>query len=176
MKVRNTALQTLLIAAVLSVLALTTAHAAHHKQGEAAAEVMIADAYARAARQGNSAVFMTLINHGASDHAIVGVSGDVAKAVELHTHLHEGGMMRMRQVDKIAIPAGGKASLQPGGDHVMLIGLHKALEAGDMVHVTLEFADGSTKMIMAPVKSATAVPGNMDSGTMKPMEGHNHNM
>jgi copper(I)-binding protein len=139
----------------------------------AAAEVMVQNPYARAVAPGqkNSAVFMTLMNHGKAEHAIVRASGDVSDVVELHTHINDGGVMRMRPIDKITVAAGGKTDLQPGGLHVMLIGLKGALNEGDMVHLTLTFEDGSTAMVMAPVKAVAPAGG----GSMN-MEGHKHNM
>ncbi len=73
------------------------------------------------------------------------------RVTELHTHLNEGGVMKMRPVESIAIKAGGEAKLQPGGQHVMLIGLQSALEEGKTLPITLTFGDGSSKKIEAAI-------------------------
>ena len=110
--------------------------------------------YVRAVPPGqpNSAAFMTFSNSSDTDHAIVSASSDVAAVVELHTHTHKDGMMMMRRVDKIDIPAKGSTTLQPGGLHIMLIKLHDGLKLGQPVKVVLTFADGSSKEITAPVE------------------------
>ena len=120
----------------------------------AAENMMIVDPYVRAVPPGQtvSACFMQLKNNSSMAHAIVKASSDVAKVVELHTHTHENGMMMMRQVEKMDIPANGETTLQPGGLHIMLIGLHNELKLDQKVSITLEFEDGSKKQIEAPVR------------------------
>jgi copper(I)-binding protein len=64
----------------------------------------------------------------------------------------EEGMMRMRKVDKIELPAGEVISLKPGGLHVMLIGLKQKLVPGGTIGITLNFDDGSELKLDAPVR------------------------
>lgn len=87
----------------------------------------------------NGAVFMTLKNTHDEDDALVGVTSDIARTLEIHTHIHEDGILRMREVDSISIPASGEAVLKPMGDHIMLIGLNETLETGDQFDLTLTF-------------------------------------
>ncbi len=114
----------------------------------------ITDAYARAVPPGqpNSAVFLTLTNGSAAPRALVAAESPAAETVELHTHLHEDGMMRMRRVERIEVPAEGSVSLQPGGLHLMLIGLKGDLAPGDQVDLTLSFDDGTQVQVLAPVR------------------------
>lgn len=118
------------------------------------AEVTVKDAYARAVPPGqmNSASFMMLKNDDEKSVSLVSGSSSVAKVVELHNHINENGVMKMRQVEKIDIPANGMAHLQPGGLHVMLIGLKKDLMEGDNIDLNLEFSDGSSQELTIPVK------------------------
>ena len=120
----------------------------------AASSVTVSDAYARAVPPGqpNSASFMTLHNNSAADHALLGAGSAAAEAVELHTHSMKDGMMQMRRVEKIDIPAGAETRLQPGGLHVMLIGLKQPLHPGEAVSLSLQFDDGSTLDVSAPVR------------------------
>lgn len=120
----------------------------------AMAEVTINDAYARAVPPGqmNSASFMMLKNDDEKSVSLVSGSSSVAKVVELHNHINENGVMKMRQVEKIDIPANGMAHLQPGGLHLMLIGLKKDLMEGDNIDLNLEFSDGSSQELTIPVK------------------------
>ncbi len=131
----------------------------------ALAEVSVEDAYARAVPPGqmNSASFMTLKNSEAKDVALVSGTSSVAKAVELHNHISEDGVMKMRQVKQINIPATGSTTLQPGGLHVMLIGLTQDLAEGQEIDLKLEFSDGSNQMLNIPVKKV-----------MNGMKGHSH--
>jgi len=63
----------------------------------------------------------------------------------------EGDVMRMRRVDAIDIPAGGAASLAPGGDHLMIFGVKAEDLADGEMALTLTFADGATLPITLPV-------------------------
>nr|WP_135606949.1 copper chaperone PCu(A)C [Solemya velesiana gill symbiont] len=122
--------------------------------GTAADSVTVSDPYARAVPPGqpNSASFMTIVNNSEKDHALVNAESPVSKVVELHTHRMEEGMMKMRRVEKIDLPAGQTVALKPGGLHVMFIGLKQDLKPGENVDVTLIFEDGSKTQIQAPVK------------------------
>ncbi|MEO5374738.1 MAG: copper chaperone PCu(A)C [Alphaproteobacteria bacterium] len=116
------------------------------------------------------AVFMTITNGGSKADALTGAATDVAKMAELHTHIHEGEVMRMRKVDSIPVPAGGTVALKPGGDHVMLMGLTRPVKPGDMVPLTLTFRDGGTVAVQAHVMGPGAMQmdhGSMDHGHMK---------
>lgn len=130
----------------------------------AADSINIVDPYVRAVPPGQtvSAAFMQLKNTSDQKHAIVNAKSTISKVVELHTHTHENGMMKMRQVEKMEIPANGETILQPGGLHIMLIGLQSTLTLDQKVALTLEFEDGSTKKIEAPVRKI------MMKGMMKP--------
>lgn len=99
-----------------------------------------------------TSAYLTLRNAGTAGHALVKASSPAARITELHTVANEGGVLKMRPVPKIDIPAGGETRLQPGGLHVMLIGLKAPLKEGGMVSVTLGFEDGSQKTVEAPVK------------------------
>ncbi len=128
---------------------------------DAAARVFPIEPYVRAMAPGqsSSAAFMTLRNASNTDHALVSAESPVAGIVELHTHTMEEGMMRMRQVERIDLPARSMTVLKPGGLHVMLMRVEGTLRHGDKVPVTLVFEDGSKKEIEAPVrKIVTRMP------------------
>ena len=69
----------------------------------------------------------------------MGVRTPRAKKAELHTHVNEGEMMRMKQIDSIEVPAGGQVEFKPGSNHVMLFELSAPLVAGERFPLTLEF-------------------------------------
>ncbi len=95
--------------------------------------------------------FMVLNNKGNADIKLVKASNPATKQTELHTHINDNGVMRMREVKDIEIKAKSSATLQPGGLHVMLIGFVKELTEGQMLPITLTFQDGSSKTIEAKV-------------------------
>ncbi|RDE49423.1 MAG: copper chaperone PCu(A)C [Candidatus Accumulibacter meliphilus] len=135
-------------------------------------DLTIADAYVRLVPPGtpNTAAFMTISNSGSSDRKLIQAESPVARNAELHTHLNDQGMMRMRQVADIEIKAGAQTELKPGGYHVMLLDLQQPLKEGDSVALTLRFDDGSTKEIDAAVKkpqTAMKAPTPATHGAMK---------
>jgi copper(I)-binding protein len=132
-------------------------------------EVGIEGAYVRAVPPGqpNSAAFMKVSNKGRTEHALVAGSSPAAAVVELHTHTMEGGMMRMRQVEKIELPAGETVSLEPGGLHVMLIGLQQKLVPEETIPLTLRFEDGSEVTLQVPVRKLQMKMRPMDHGQKK---------
>ncbi|MCV6588770.1 MAG: copper chaperone PCu(A)C [Marinobacterium sp.] len=135
------------------------------------AQVTVDAPYARAVPPGqpNSAAFMTLVNDSDAV-SVVGGSSSASDVVELHTHTHENGVMRMRRINSIDIPANGEAVLKPGGLHIMLIGLKQQLKPEQTIDLTLEFSDGNRQTLTLPVKS---VMGGMKMKHGKG-QGHQH--
>ncbi len=121
--------------------------------------------------QMTSASFLTIKNASDKDVSLIKASSDVAKNVELHEHVHDNGMMKMRQVKEIKIPANGKTVLKPGGYHIMLIGLTRKIKAGDMIDIELEFNNGDKQAIKAEVKKIMqGMMGNMKGMKMGGMK------
>lgn len=90
--------------------------------GLAQAELLIEEGYVRAPLPGRymSAAFMTFNNTGKQDVVLKSASIQGAGLVEYHTHTHENGVMRMRQIEELKVPAGEKVVLEPGGLHLMI--------------------------------------------------------
>jgi copper(I)-binding protein len=101
---------------------------------------------------GNGAVYVTLSNTGSQADALVSASSDAARTVELHEVQKEGGVMKMRPVKSIPVPAGGKVELKPGGYHIMLLDLKRDLKPGETVPVTLRLERGGELRIEAAVR------------------------
>lgn len=163
----------LFTAALVSPLLLAACSGPVADSPEAAgpAEYAVVDGWVRNPPGGRdvTAGFIT-VTAGAAGGQLVGATTDEAETVEIHTMAMEGDVMRMRRVDAIDIPAGGAASLAPGGDHLMIFGVDPAqLEDGEM-DLVLTFADGQTLPVTLPV-SDTAPDLNPDSGAMG-HEGH----
>jgi hypothetical protein len=131
----------------------------------AADNISVVDPYVRMAPPGAMATgaFMVLKNNGDKDVKLVKAANPASKLTELHTHINEGGVMKMRPVAAIDIKAKGEALLQPGGLHVMLIDLKEPMKDGEKIAITLGFDDGSSKEISAPVRRPMPMP--MDATT-----------
>ena len=87
--------------------------------------------------------YATVANASTLERRIVGASSPAFGRVELHTMTHEGGVMRMRPLESLVLPAGGEAKLAPGSDHLMLMEPAKPVRVGDRIAVTFELDDGS---------------------------------
>jgi copper(I)-binding protein len=64
------------------------------------------------------------------------------------------GMMGMRPIARLEIPAGGSVELKPGGYHVMLIDLNQELKAGDKIEITLKFEKAGEIKVTAEVRES----------------------
>lgn len=115
-------------------------------------------AYATSSAQKNGAIFMTVENAGSqADKIIAAENAEIAQRIELHTHSMDSGMMSMYQVEAFEVSNGTK-TLEPMGDHIMLIGLKKQLKIGDTVPLTLTFEKAGTIDIVANVIAAGTKP------------------
>lgn len=114
-------------------------------------------ARATAAGQQAGGGFLKLKNGGAADR-LVSASSPAAQRVELHTMAMDGDVMRMRQVDAIALPAGQTVELKPGGLHLMLMGLKQPLQAGSSVPLKLKFEKAGEVAVDLKIEAATATP------------------
>lgn len=103
----------------------------------AQAQVKVDDPWVRAtvAPQKATGAFMQLTS--AKPAKVVAASSPVADMVEIHEMKMEDGVMKMRAVDALALPAGQAVALKPGSYHVMLMGLKGPIKAGETVPLTL---------------------------------------
>jgi len=101
---------------------------------------------------GTGAAYMVINNTGSEDDKLISAASDVAEAVEIHDMTMENDVMKMFRIDGIDIPAGGSATLQPGGKHVMFIGLYEKLEIGQVITVTLEFEKSGQQTIEVEIR------------------------
>lgn len=87
----------------------------------------------------NGAAYMTLMNSGKATDKLISISTRAAREAELHKHISEGGMVKMRPVGAIAVTPGEPLVMRPGGLHIMLIGLTEPLVEGQSFPLTLTF-------------------------------------
>lgn len=160
-------IKTFVTATAVATLAFTSA--------ALAGDITISKPWARAsagmAKAG--AAFMFILNETGKDDTLISARADVSKKVELHTHLMENGVMKMREVEG-GIPAknGVTQELKPGSYHVMFMGLNAPFQEGQTFPVTLVFEHAGEKTIDVEVKG----PGYMGEmakhgmGAMQNME------
>ena len=142
-------MKSLMLSAAFAALSALAAQA-----GDMMAMEPFAFATAPTAKAGGA--YVPVMSHGAADR-LVGAESDVARRVEIHTHIKDGDVMRMRRVEGgVELPAGGVLEMKPGGVHVMLMGLAAPLEAGTSFPVTLVFESGARLDVDVPVKTRGA--------------------
>ncbi len=138
---------------LLAALAATITLTAH-------ADVTVKDAWIRGVVPGQRATgaFMQLASP--TDAALVAVSTPIAKVSEIHTMSLDNGVMRMRAIPSVPVPAGKTVQLEPGGNHVMLLELTGPLQEGSSVPLTLTFSDAAgkrtTQTVNATVRALTS--------------------
>ncbi|MGO3886441.1 MAG: copper chaperone PCu(A)C [Mycetocola sp.] len=132
----------------------------------AAEQLTVTDAWVKSAEDGMSAAFGELSNTGDSEITLVSVTTPASSDVELHeTVENESGAMVMREKSGgFSIGAGDSLDLEPGGNHIMLMGLNDPILAGDEVTFELEFSDGSHTQFSAPVKDYSGANENYEGG------------
>ena len=139
-----------------------------------AGDIQVENGWARASAPGQDAASVDMIITSKLAATLVAVTSPACKAVELHRMTTEGGMMKMREVNSIDLPAGKTVRLGESGYHLMLVGLKVPLKAGETVPLTLSFKVGEQAVVKlethAAVKSLTATktPAHNDE--------HMHNM
>lgn len=119
----------------LAALLLAAAGAAH------AGDISIEKPWSRATPSGApvGAGYVTLKNTGSAADKLVSATADVAGKVEIHEMSMDNGVMKMRAVNGLEIPAGKSVELKPGGYHIMFMQLKQPLKAGDAVKGVLTF-------------------------------------
>jgi periplasmic copper chaperone A len=112
-----------------------------HAHDSTAGALTIHHPWARATPTGAKvgALYLTVSNSGAEGDRLLSVSTDAAEHCEIHASESGTGMMTMRMVEEVDIPAGDSISLAPQGTHVMLMGLKAPLKKGTTFPATLHF-------------------------------------
>jgi copper(I)-binding protein len=141
---------------VVIALALAACTSTASSVAPSAGSIVVEDAWARTSmgmdRAG--AAYLEVVNETGQADALVGATSPAAGTVELHeTSADAGGQMAMHPVERIELPAGGRVALEPGGLHVMLIGLTADLVAGEEIELTLDFEHAPDLKVKAAVRA-----------------------
>jgi len=103
-------------------------------------DIEVHEAWSRPTAQGNTAAaYFSLHNHTQSDDELIGASSTISDAVEIHESKMENDVMTMNMVMSVPLAAGEELSFEPGGLHVMLVGIKQELKKGDHFELTLHF-------------------------------------
>lgn len=140
----------------LVALALGGPAAAHEYR---LGELSVGHPWSRPAGKGmTGAGFLSVTNAGSTPDVLLAVETPAAKRVEIHQGSTAGGIMRMRKLKGLTIPAGGKVTLQPGGSHLMMLKLTRSFAAGDKVPATLVFERAGRVEVSFAVQAAQPEP------------------
>lgn len=135
-----------------------------------AGEITTSEPWARTTAPGQTSGAVYLVITSQVEASIVAVSSSIAVRASFHSMVHENGVMKMRELEVLPLPAKQEIKLNPGGNHIMLDGLKRPLKEGDSVPLifTIQLADQRREVVRltAKVKSLT-------SGTSN--HGHHHN-
>ncbi len=144
-----------LVGAVMAAALLPMAvHAHEYRVGDV--EIGHPWAKATAGQAVNGAAYLTLADKGSAADRLLSAQTPAAEKAELHTHLMEDGVMKMRRIDGVDLPAGGAlVEFKPGGLHIMLLGLKAPLKEGDKVPLTLTFEKAGTVTVDIAVQGLT---------------------
>jgi len=158
MRIRSLAASSAALLAAVSLSACSTSSdmqaSGSGSPSAAACPVTMSDAWVKAADSGMTAAFGTLSNPATEAATITAASSPASATMELHEVVESGGSMVMQPVTGgFGVPAGGSLTLEPGGYHLMLMGVTEPIEPGDYVDFTLTCATGGSVTVIAQAKT-----------------------
>ena len=113
--------------------------------------VEVRDAWARPAAQGGNGAGYLIIRSAAADE-LLSVASNIAEAVEMHESTMSGDVMEMHQLQSVPLNAGEDVIFEPGGLHIMLIGLKQDLKPGEEFEITLQFKNSEDLKVSVTVQ------------------------
>ena len=107
--------------------------------------LLVADGWARPNPEvtDRAAIYLSIVNEGATEGAVVGASSERCDAIEIHETVAAGDIVEMKRLDEIVLPAGRAVEMEPGGLHLMCVGVTEALVEGDAFSLDVELQSGS---------------------------------
>lgn len=155
--------QTMAALATATLLFATSSAAAEMKHDG----IMVDSPFARASASPavkSGAAYFTVKNHGEMADRLIAVEGDAAARIELHTHVMKDGAMHMTEIEGgVPLAPGESVAFEPGGNHVMMMGLTAPLTEGDTLHLTLVFEHAGKMDVDIPILGVGAM-GDMKHG------------
>ncbi|MFI6506382.1 copper chaperone PCu(A)C [Streptosporangium sp. NPDC050855] len=130
------------------------------------ATLTITDPWVKTAPKGMSAAFGTLVNPTDAEVTVVSGTSPLSPVIELHEVVESGGKMIMRPKEGgFVIPPRGTHRLQPGGDHIMLMGVTEEVKPGARIPFTLTLKGGGTLEFTAIGKEFAGGEEHYEPGT-----------
>ncbi|MGZ9079432.1 MAG: copper chaperone PCu(A)C [Burkholderiales bacterium] len=126
-----------------------------------AADIKVENAWARATAPGQKTGSAYVELTSPADAALVAAGSPLAARVELHSMTLEGGVMRMRALPRIDLPAGKTVKLAPNGLHLMLIDLKRPLKAGDKLPLVLSVQTSGTSLTTLNIEAEVRAVGDV---------------
>jgi copper(I)-binding protein len=137
------------------------------------ADVTVTGAWIREPAEGQtvSAAYGVIANNGDEDITLVGASAPIEGTIEIHeTIMEDDGTMSMQELTEgFLVPAGGEVSLEPGGSHVMIMGI-ESTEIVGTIDVTFIFDSGLEVVAPAEVRALDSDMGEMGDEDMEEIE------
>jgi copper(I)-binding protein len=132
------------------------AHPPASAHGYGKGDLQVRHPWARATPPGAriAAVYLEIRNSGAAPDRVIGAATPVAERVELHVMSVSNGVMKMRERPDFEVPARQRLVLQPGGSHLMIVGIKKPFAKGDRIPLTLRFERAGEVAIELEVQPA----------------------
>lgn len=161
-----------LLAALLSAAPIGATAGEHDHHAAQAAEAKLGDlavsgGWVRATlpNQKAASAYLTVANAGSAPDRLLSASSPAAERVEIHSMSVLDDVMTMRPVPEgLEVPAGGSVALEPGGFHLMLMGMAEPLAEGAAVPLTLSFERAGALDMMLPVRADTGGHGHQGHG------------
>lgn len=140
----------LLILALMALLPMASVRGAEPVR---VGDLVIESPWARASIGTNrpAAAYFTITNEGQDDDHLIGLETPVAERAEVHATVNDGGVMKMLPVEDLDIKPAEKLTLEPGGLHVMLMGLRRPLKRGNSFPLTVRFEKAGSATVQVPV-------------------------
>lgn len=158
--------------AVAIAMAITTGGCGASATGAAADSIEVTDAWSRQPAEGQmvGVAYAMVTNSGDTDVRIVSASSSASDDVQLHeTLMSDEGAMSMQEVEDFVVPAGGTFLFEPGGPHIMMMGIDASSFPTTTVDVTVNFEDGTSASFDAQVRP---LAGGADEDSDEPDHDH----
>lgn len=137
------------------------------------ADAALDDIYARATPPNarNGAAYATISS--VDGDRLIAVATEAAGMVQIHDTSMEDGVAKMREIEGgLEIPAGGSVTLQPGGKHIMLMGLTGPLVEGEELKLILTFEKAGEVKATAPIRKLGGHGHGAEHGRGEMQHGH----
>jgi len=117
--------------------------------------IAVEGSWARPAGEGRmSGGYFIITNFEDVPDTLTGISSNIARYTEIHeSYENESGMMGMREIPELVIPAQSTVTFEPGGLHIMFIQLTEAISDGQEIELTLHFSNKGDLLLLMPVRS-----------------------